>query len=384
MMPWVGTKNPARQAADGPHAEGTGTLRGGVRTPAPAPFLRLTGDAFELGRQHGAARAAALRAFLDDGVARLDHLLDAPVSMASLMPTITAFQAELEAGVPELAEEIRGLAEGAGISHPEALLLQLRREILGYRSTHRPKGDCTTYARVAGHDAGTVLAQTVDLNGNLDDQTAVLSLRRTGSEREVLMLSFGGLLGYLGMNSDGLAVGINLVLGGRWQPGIPPYLAVRHVLDNAGSVAEGLEVLRGLKMASSRSLMLCDRRGAAYAEFLDGRMQVAEGRRLLHTNHFLNREFIPFDELNVFAKNSSLRRLEACDVRLNALPENATPRDHLGLLSTPPIFVADNGDIRRERTVAVAVMRPGHGDLHLLGPRTSAAPQVFTAGREGA
>lgn len=375
MMPWVGTINPGRQA-DSPYADRTGS--GGGGTSAPAPFLRLTGDSHELGRQHGAARADALHAFLDDGLARLNHLLDTKVSMDSLMPTITAFQSEIEADTPALAEEIRGLADGAGISHPEALLLQMRREVLGYRSTHRAKGDCTTYARVSDQDSGTVLAQTVDLNGNLDDQTCVLSVRRTGAPREVLVLSFGGLLGYLGMNSDGLAVGINLVLGGRWRPGLPPYLAVRHVLDNAGSVDEALEILKGLRLASSRSLMLCDRRGAAYAEFMDGRVQVAEGRRLLHTNHFLHREFIPFDELNVFAKNGSLRRLEACDVRLNALPETASPRDHLELLSTPPIFVGDNGDIRRERTVAAAVMRPAYGDLHLLGSRMSAAPQVFT------
>ncbi|WTW99385.1 C45 family autoproteolytic acyltransferase/hydrolase [Streptomycetaceae bacterium NBC_01309] len=385
MVAGVETDIPAREL-DAPYAPRLAGRSDAVGAPAPTPFLRLTGDPFELGRQHGAARAAALHAFLGDGLARMNHLLDTPVSTAALLPMTAAFQAEIEAAAPDLAEEIRGLAEGAGISHPEALLLQMRREVVGYRSTHRPQGDCTTYARVAKNGPSTVLAQTVDLNGNLDDQTGVLSVRKAGARREVLVLSFGGLLGYLGMNSDGLAVGINLVLGGKWRAGIPPYLAVRHVLDRAGSVAEGLEVLRGLKLASSRSLMLCDRRGAAYAEFLDGRMQVVEGPRLLHTNHFLHREFIPFDELNVFAKNGSLRRLEACGVRLNALPETASPQDHLDLLSTPPIFVPDNGDIRRERTVAVAVMRPAHGDMHLLGSRTGVAPQVFTveaAGGEG-
>ncbi len=139
------------------------------------------------------------------------------------------------------------------------------------------------------------------------------------------MLSFGGLLGYLGMNSDGLAVGINLVLGGRWGPGVPPYLAVRHVLDSAGSVDEALGVLEGLRLASSRSLMLCDRRGCAYVEFMDGRMHVVQDTELVHTNHFLRPEFVPFDELNVFAKNSSLRRLDACAVRLKALPRTPHP-----------------------------------------------------------
>lgn len=345
----------------------------------PVPSLQLTGDPYELGCQHGAARAVALRAFLDDGLARLNHLLDTPVSLASLEPTIAAYRSEIEAGTPELAEEIRGLADGAGISHAEALLLQLRREILGYRSTRRPEGDCTTYARVGG-GPHTTLAQTVDLSGNLDDQSCFLSIRRAGSRREVLMLSFGGLLGYLGMNSDGLAVGINLVLGGRWGPGVPPYLAVRHVLDSAGSVDEALGVLEGLRLASSRSLMLCDRQGCAYVEFMDGRMHVVQDTELVHTNHFLRPEFVPFDELNVFAKNSSLRRLDACAVRLKALPEDAAPGDHLCLLSTPPIFVPDNGDIRRERTVAVVAMRPALGEVHLLGSRPCETPQVFTTG----
>ncbi|MEV5492931.1 C45 family peptidase [Streptomyces bobili] len=346
---------------------------------APVPFLRLDGDPFTLGEQHGAARAGALRAYLDDGLARLNHLVDTPVSLTSLMPVITAFRSQIEIHTPDLAEEIRGLAVGAGISHPEALLLQLRREILGYRSTRRPHGDCTTYARVAADSAHTVLAQTVDLNGNLDDQTCVLSIQPVGARRQVLILSFGGLLGYLGMNSDGLAVGINLVLGGTWQPGLPPYLAVRHVLDTAGSVDEGLAALDKLRLSSSRSLMLCDRDSAAYAEFLDGQMRVGRGTPIVHTNHFLQQDFIPFDELNVFAKNSSLRRMDACRIRVNALPETASPRDNLALLATPPIFVADNGDIRRERTVAAVVMRPSSGELHLLGSQPSATPQVFTA-----
>ncbi|MGV9314609.1 C45 family autoproteolytic acyltransferase/hydrolase [Streptomyces sp. NPDC003691] len=360
---------------DGPGGTG-GT---GRDAGAPAGLLRLTGDPFELGRQHGEARAAELRAFLDDGLARINHLLDTPVTAAGLAPLITAYRREIEQAVPELAEEIRGLAAGAGIGHEQALLLQLRREITGYRDVRRANGDCTTYARVDANGPHTVLAQTVDLSGNLDDQSRMLSIDRTGGSRRVLTLSFGGLLGYLGMNSDGLAVGINLVLGGEWRPGVPPYLAVRHVLDSAGSVDEALGVLEGLRLASSRSLTLCDPRGAAYTEFLDGRMHTVRAMRTVHTNHFLHREFIPYDKLNVFARNSSLRRLDACTLRLRALPEAALPGDHLALLSAPPVFVPDNGNIRRERTVAMVAMRPAFGDLHLLGSRPSETPRVFTA-----
>ena len=85
-----------------------------------------------------------------------------------------------------------------------------------------------------------MLAQTIDLSGDLDDQITVLEIARTGSSRRVLMLSFGGLLGYLGLNSDGLTIGLNLVLAGDWRPGLPPYLVIRHLLDTAASVGDAI------------------------------------------------------------------------------------------------------------------------------------------------
>jgi isopenicillin-N N-acyltransferase like protein len=100
----------------------------------------------------------------------------------------------------------------------------------------------------------------------------------------------------------------------------------------------------------------------------------------VHANHFLHPEFVPFDELNVFAKNGSPRRLDACALGLKALPDDAPLGDHVALLSTPPIFVPDNGDIRRERTVATVAMRPALGEVRLLGSQPGAEPQVFTVG----
>ncbi len=323
------------------------------------PFIRAECDHFEAGRLHGAARAGDLRAFLDDGLARLNRVMPAPVSMDSLRPVLDAYDSEITVATPGLAEEIRGLAAGAGISHDEALLLQLRREIMGYQKIPT-RGDCTTYARSGEHP---FLAQTVDLNGDLDDQIAVLEVALTGSSRRALVLSFGGLLGYLGINSDGLAVGLNLVLGGDWRPGLPPYLAIRHLLDTASCVDEAVETIRKTRMASSRSLTLCDREKTACVEILGDEVRLVD--EPAHTNHFLHPDFLASDELNIFARNSSLLRLKACVAGLSSLPAGAGAEDHFAMMSAPPICVADTGDIRRERTVAAVVMLPDRGELHV-------------------
>jgi len=338
------------------------------------PLVHATGDPFDVGYQHGVARGGALRAFIDDDLCRISRLAPAPVSPESLRPALAAYGAAIAAATPRLSEEIDGLARGAGVSRELAVLLQVRREIIGFQRVPA-RGDCTTYASLsAGPGGGPVLAQTVDLNGDLDDQIAVLDTGLSGSARRALVLSFGGLLGYLGVNSDGLAIGLNLVLGGEWRPGLPPYLAIRHLLDNAGCVADALRILRGLPLASSRSLTLCDPTSVACVEILDNELRLVEAAQAArtaqtaHTNHFLHPDFTALDVLNVFARNSSLLRLKACEAGLAGFAGRGTGagvEEHFALLAQPTICVAGTGDIRRERTVAAVVLLPDRGELHV-------------------
>jgi hypothetical protein len=341
------------------------------------PFIRASGTPFEVGYQHGRARAGALNAFLGDGLARINRLAPSAVSAESLRGELAAYDARIAEAAPALSEEIDGLAQGAGISRELAVLLQVRREIIGYQRIPA-RGDCTTYASLsAGPGGGAVLAQTVDLNGDLDDQIAVLDVGLSGAGRRALVLTFGGLLGYLGVNSDGLAIGLNLVLGGTWGPGLPPYLAIRHLLDNAGCVADAVEILRGLPLASSRSLMLCDRTSVACVEILDNELRFVGGSEPVHTNHFLHPDFTGRDELNVFARNSSLLRMKAATTGLAASGSGGV-EEHFGLLCQPEICVAGVGDIRRERTVAAVVLLPDRGELHLRpGDPTASSTRSF-------
>lgn len=333
------------------------------------PFVALTGDPYQRGLLHGQARGRALRDFINDGLTRLNRILPAPIDRTELPGLLDRYAAAIGEVLPELADEMRGLAAGAGLSYREAVLLQVRRELLGY--TKIPvAGDCTTYA-VAGPQP--VLAQTVDLNGDLDDQIAVLSSGRS------LMLSFGGLLGYLGLNSAGLAIGLNLVLGGQWRVGVPPYLAIRHLLDTCDSVGDAVEHLKSLPLASSRTLVLCDRDVAGYAEILGDQVRFQEMKQPVHTNHFLDPDFARHDELNIFARNSSLRRLAACCSALGVLPDGAGAEEHLDMLARTPFTIPGNGDIRRERTVAAAVALPGRGELHIRpGDPSRSSTEVFT------
>jgi hypothetical protein len=92
-------------------------------------------------------------------------------------------------------------------------------------------------------------------------------------------------------------------------------------------------------------------------------MVVLEGSELIHTNHFLHADFVGRDELNPFARTSSLRRFEACRLALERLPVDAEAQSYFDMLQKPPIYVQPDGDVRRECTVASVVMRPDLGAM---------------------
>jgi isopenicillin-N N-acyltransferase-like protein len=324
--------------------------------------LCLEGMPRELGRAHGTALRQQIRTFLDDDLARLNRVMPRQNSLTTLEPQIAAYQREIAAAAPSLGEEIEGLAEGAGIAPSEAMLLQIRREVMGY-SRFRTAGDCTTLCR--RDQGGPVLAQTIDLNGNLEDQMVILRIAHRSSRRRVLLLSFTGLLGYLGLNSDGLAIGLNLVLGGTWRPGVPPYLAIRHLLDSSSDIDSCLDWLSRVPLASSRSLLLCDANRSVTVEICDGKLSVRDGTTLVHTNHFLSEDFVAMDQMNPFSRNSSVRRLDACVAQLDRLGCDAGPEDYMAVMSQEPICVPDTGNIGREKTVGAVVLLPRDGTLHV-------------------
>jgi hypothetical protein len=202
-----------------------------------------------------------------------------------------------------------------------------------------------------------------------------MEVEHRANGRRVLLTSFTGLIGYLGLNDAGLAICLNLVLGGDWRPGIPGYMAIRHLLDEASTVQDCIDLLGDMPLASSRSLTISDGARLVTVEYILDEMAVLEGQSVVHTNHFLHPDFIGRDELNPFARTSSLRRLDACTAALDRLPVNADANAYLEILCKPPIHVAPDGDVHRECTSATVVMAPGLGKM-LLRPTGADVPEL--------
>jgi isopenicillin-N N-acyltransferase-like protein len=204
-----------------------------------------------LGRQHGEQARDQIRAFLD----YLCHALR--LSREQLQTRALRFLPLYEQHCPHLVDEVRGLAAGAGVALAEALAVQARGEL-----AQLPSEGCTAFViSASGTASGQILiGQNSDVEPEVEAFAYVLRLEPAGKPA-VLMWTFGGMIGYHGLNTAGVAHFANSLGGGpAWQTGLPHYPVKRLMLEQR-TVNDILALLRRVPVCSSGNYVLCD--GAA-------------------------------------------------------------------------------------------------------------------------
>jgi isopenicillin-N N-acyltransferase-like protein len=277
--------------------------------------------------------------------------------------------------LPDIAMEVEGLALGAAISRDDAWLLQLWREAQACRDP-RGVGECSLFA--ATWRGTPLLAQTVDLQQFMAPHAVVVRIASENGSPEILMFTFAGLLGYLGINSAGVAVGINMVASDGWRAGVSPYLLVRHLLTQSTLADVEREVER-LPRASSRCLTVADTQRAIQIEFTTDASRNLSSLHLLHTNHYLHPELVEAERSHILLRRNSRLRL---NLLITMVPQLYSAESQTDSLSTRDeaerafSILAHHGDAasicchgradqRAVQTVAAVVMFPAQGELFL-------------------
>jgi hypothetical protein len=325
----------------------------------------LEGSPFDIGKKHGTLLREEITGFLQNDLAQINGLRSHPLDPEQVPAVAGPYLRAIGDNLPELMEEMEGLAAGAGITVEQAVLLQIRRELIG-TGHFTLTGDCSSFGL---HTADRVIVgQTIDLNGNMTGLGRVFNIKPGDHAPEMLMYSFAGLLGYMGMNSAGVAVAINLVISDGWRPGIPPYLLVRRLLA-CTSVKECLCIIEQIPRASSRSFIICDREQQLIVEMTPSQHRVIEGTFLAHTNHYLHPDLIAADRMNIFSRNSSIQRLRILQQQLNdpGLSQQHIQEVFSGHTLYPTGICAHNqSNVKRNETVASVIMYPLEGIMWAL------------------
>jgi isopenicillin-N N-acyltransferase-like protein len=194
---------------------------------------------------------------------------------------------------PDAAEEIEGLAEGAGVSVAAVAALNARTEILAALGV-TSRGECSTVVSMS--ESGPVSVQTWDWHDLLEDDWLLWTIEHLDGRRTITLTEFG-ILGKIGVNDRGLGVHVN-ILHHRSDGGpirVPIHVLSRTLLDTADGIGPALAIVGGAQVSASSVLTLIGHEGgqsaALCAELCPaGPRFVLPSERglLLHTNHFLD------------------------------------------------------------------------------------------------
>ena len=245
-------------------------------------IVTVSGTNRDMGRQLGEECRPGIGEALDLVASEASRI--APLDQAR--ERALAYLPSILQDAPHLADELEGLAEGAGIPLADALLLQLRFEAVGFDG--RGGDGCSSLA-VRGTDGHMVTGQNVDTVEDHVRLGLVVRMVPANGPSILMYTYYPGMIGYLGFNSHGVSVFGNALLSPGWRIGFPRYLVCRLALEQRSARAAEARI-RALRRASTINLLLTDGTGDIRdLEQTVDRVETIEpeGDRLFHTNHYL-------------------------------------------------------------------------------------------------
>lgn len=198
---------------------------------------------------------------------------------------------------PAHAEEIAGIAAGAGLSDEQVASVNARTEIL-VAANPTGRTECSTVVSLPP-GRPPVVVQTWDWYAAMADGWLTWTIPHPDG-RVVSTVTEFGMLAKIGVNDRGVAVLLNMLhhrdnaaAVATGEVGHPVHLLSRAILDGAASTREAVEIASAARTSAATSLTVVDDRGAAASVELfpggPGLLEPTDGL-LVRTNHFVSDE----------------------------------------------------------------------------------------------
>jgi len=245
----------------------------------------VKGNPRQRGRQQGEGARSRIAGMID----AYRELLPAAVrrSWERVQQQAYKYLSHAEVAFPQFVDELRGIAEGAGVSFEEAWVLNCAEEVIDSR---RSSG-CTTLAvrddlTVDGH---VLLAHNEDWT-SVDRDHIYLVRAEPEDGPPFLAMTYGPLLVNVGLNGEGIGVGINSVYPTDGRIGVPRILFSRAILG-ARAIGQAIAACLFRERAGGYHNLLADANGELYSvetSATEHAILYGEEGWLVHTNHYLS------------------------------------------------------------------------------------------------
>jgi isopenicillin-N N-acyltransferase-like protein len=344
------------------------------------PVLDLSGTPAQMGAAHGESQRDRIRAYADRFIGWL--LSASPLRLtetelwARWSPQVAVNQRE----APELVEEMRGIARGAGVPFERIFLLNSLLDLGGFRYLELGMAfaGCTTFGVTAEAGTGrTLIGQTYDMPEFHQDYLTLLRLKPAGEQNlpAQLVFTFAGIVGAAGLNEAGLAVNINYLSPRDVGQGRLHSVVVRQVLASP-QLADALTPVVVPPRAGGAHFLIGDRDGNVLSIETTGKRFVVaypEGNAIGHTNHYLSSELKEIEYIRAGSIGGSLARYTALRRFLREQGNELTMASLMELTRNhtayPRSICAHGASFEspgsRNRTVAAMVQIPADGVMHI-------------------
>lgn len=228
------------------------------------PLIEVSGAPYQRGLSHG---TQAKERVLGSVAIYTKSLAKLAFAQSDLRTLLDDFAHEIERFEPSYLEEMRGIADGAGVSLDDILMINARTEIMAQaaRTAERGSDECTSVGILPRRSASGRYIQGQNWDNRVDCADTIILLRvlREDGPDLLTFVEAGGLARY-GLNRAGICLNGNGLSSDRdySQPGIPLPLIRRKALEQ-DHFAKAVQVIYAAPKACSCNLLLGSKLGTA-------------------------------------------------------------------------------------------------------------------------
>lgn len=252
--------------------------------------LDLSGSAYERGYKYGSHYRTLYRELLESHYRYFAQHLK--VTKSDALKEAARFEKFVQEYSEDIAQEIQGQAEGAGIRLEESYFMGAMGEIFYSRNPFSAPSKCTSFG-VRGNaiqDHLTHIGQNNDDHNDLylDGHCTTLTKYHQKDKPDVLIYTYPGVPAQMGINSSGLSICGLAMAYNEVKSGVPAMCITREIL-NQTTTAGAINAIERAKRAYSQSWMIGTNEAITNVEVTPYETRIMHSDDILyHTNHFMS------------------------------------------------------------------------------------------------
>lgn len=374
----------------GLHADKIACQEGDLVVKGNLRVLVLEGAPYNRGLNHGKMLKKEIHTLVEKWKADINktHKMDADRFIAEFVRA-TDFISAIKKHTPDLLEEVKGIADGAGIDFNTMYAFQLVDEVwvIGEEIA---RNRCTSFGVRKTEKNPTYNAQNLDIPLFYHGYQTLLHIKDPERKLESFVFTFPGFIGANGLNNRPVSVNVNAIMQlEHSSDGLPVAFIVRGVLEKE-TYADAVKFLHTIKHAAGQNYIIGDVENMNSFECSENKVTKFipfEGANFTyHTNHPLTNDNYSTELLeHLKAENKTPQEYEPYCFRFQSLKENF--RDNsvtFDVEKVKTIFRSRDWKINRPSTFGCTIMvTSDNPELYISAGRPDEEPFfIFTFGED--